>query len=271
MTEPRCSVETPQQPCRRRALLGLCSLPFAGRALAQTPPKTVLRVGFLRDYLPYSFIDAQGRVQGFDVEVAQHMAQLLHGQLEIVTDAFAGLARRLQLGELDWIGNQLLATPDNRRMFDLVRPAYASIQLSAIQHEDDIRDFLSLEELYGKQLGVLAQTGIEEQARGVLGKTVRAYTQIEHALKDLADKKLDVVLEENLIVDYFIEKRGWPLKVAAPFAAPTAVGLAVRKGDEAQRAQLSAMVGQMLRDGSLAKIAKRWFGYDVSRSRVGNS
>jgi cystine transport system substrate-binding protein len=264
MIEPRRLINSSQLLWRRRAWLGLLGLPLTDWAPAQTP--VVLRVGFLRDHQPYSFFDTQTRVQGFDVEVAQHIAEQLHGRLEIVTDSYSGLTRRLQAGEIDWIGNQLLATPDNRKNFDLVRPAYASIQLSAIQHEDDERDFLSLEELKGKQLGVLAQAGIQYQTRGAL--TVRPYTQIEQALKDLADKKLDAVLEENLIVDYLIAKHGWPLKVAAPFAAPSPVGLAVRKGDEARRAQLSATVAQMLRDGSLARIAKRWFGYDVSRSRV---
>lgn len=256
-------------PTRRQWLLA--ALATACGHPAQAAEGQVLRVGFLKDYLPFSFVDPQGRLQGFDVDVARQLAVVLQIRIEFVPDTFKGLTRRLAEGDIQWIGNQLLATPDNRRTFDLVRPAYASVQLCAIQHEDDLRDFLTLEDLYGQRLGVLAQTGTEEQARGVLGHTVQAYVNIEQALKDLVDKKLDVVLEENLIVDYYILKNDWPLKVAAPFAAPLTVGMAVRKGDGARQSQLSLGVGQMLKDGSLRTIAKRWFGYDVSRSRVSHS
>ena len=239
--------------------------------LAQTGDAEILRIGFLRDYLPFSHVDATGRLLGFDVDVARHLALVLRQRVEFVPDTIKGLIQRMERADIHWIGNQLLATPDNRRLFDLVRPAYASIQLSVIQHEDDARDFLSLEDFVGKRLGVLAQTGVEEQAQAVLGKTVHAYPRIEDALKDLVSKKLDAVLEENLIADYHIEKNSWPLKVAAPMAAPLAVGMAVRKGDESRRTQLSAAIDQMLKDGSLSRIAHRWFGYDVSRSRVGHS
>lgn len=252
---------------RRTWMLGVAGL-WTGLSAAQPAAQRAFRVGFLRDYLPFSFAPEPGAAQGFDVEVNTHLVALMHGQIEVVTDSFRGLTQRLARGEIDWIGNQLLATPENRRVFDLVRPPYASVQLSVIQHEDDARDFLSLEDLYGRQLGVLVQTGIEEQARGVLGNSVRGYTHIEQALMDLAAQKLDAVLEENLIVDYYIEKHHLPLKVAAPFAAPLAVGLAVRKGDEVRRVELAAHISNMLKDGAIAKISRRWFGYDVSRSRV---
>ncbi|MBM3386186.1 MAG: transporter substrate-binding domain-containing protein, partial [Betaproteobacteria bacterium] len=231
----------------------------------------LLRVGVLKDYLPFSVVDAQGRLSGFDVDVTSHLATLMHLRVEFVPDTLKGLTQRLAQGDIQWIGNQLLATPENRRLFDLVQPAYASIQLSVIQHENDSRDFLSLEDLFGQRLGVLALTGTAQQAKGVLGHTVRPYLRIEDALEDLVQGKLDAVLEENLIVDYYIEKMNWPLKVAAPFAAPMKVGLAVRKGDQARNSQLSWAVRLMLKDGSLSPIAHRWFGYDVSRFRVGHS
>ena len=123
----------------------------------------------------------------------------------------------------------------------------------------------------GKRLGVLAQTGIEDQARGALGKSVVAYARIDEALKDLAAKKLDVVLEENLIAEYYIERDGLPVKVTAPFAAPIAVGLVVRKGEREMQDKLAEAVKTMLKDGSFKTISEKWFGYDVSHRRSGHA
>ena len=228
-------------------------------------------VGFLSHYPPFSFRDRDGSLKGFDLDVMQRLCTIMGVNLVRVPEGMATLSQKLRAGQIDWIGNQLLATSENRREFDFVRPSYASIQLTSVQHEDDNRDFLSLDDLVGKKLGVLAKTGIEDQARGALGKSVLAYARIEDALKDLAEKKLDVVLEENLIAEYYIERDALPVKVTAPFASPIAVGLAVRKGQRDMQAKLSDAVKTMLSDGSLKAISEKWFGYDVSRSRMGHA
>lgn len=268
MTELRV-MPTPDLVRRRHLawLLSLSAWPLGAMAQEGRTPK----VGFLRSYEPFSHVDDKGQLRGFDVDVMARLCELMQWRMEPVVDGLAGLMHRLQAGEIAWLGNQLLMTPENRRQLDFVRPAYASIQLCSIQHENDERDFLSLEDLYGKRLGVLARTGVEEQARGVLGRSVRAYDDIAEALRELAAKKLDLVLEENLIADYHIEKLRLPLKVAAPFAAPTPVGLGVRKGDREQQEQLSRAVRQLLADGSLRRISQQWFGYDVSRSRTSHT
>ena len=246
----------------------LCTAPISGLK-AQTT--NAVNVGFLSHYPPFSFKMPDGSLQGFDLDVMNRLCDIMGLSLFAVPEGMAGLSRKLRSGQIDWIGNQLLLTPENRREFDFVRPSYASIQLSSVQHEDDNRDFLSLDDLVGKKLGVLAQTGVEEQARGALGKSVVGYSQIEEALKDLAAKKLDAVLEENLIVEYFIERHGLPVKVTAPFAAPLSVGLPVRKGQTQMQAKLSEAVKTMLKDGSFKSISEKWFGFDVSRARVGHA
>ncbi len=246
----------------------LSSLPLS---LAWAQSESSVSVGFLSHYPPFSFRDADGMLKGFDLEVMQRLCAIMGVKLLPVSEGMALLSQKLRSSEIAWIGNQLLATPENRREFDFVRPSYASIQLTSVQHEDDQRDFLSLDDLVGKKLGVLAQTGIEEQARGALGKSVIAYTRIDQALKDLAAKKLDAVLEENLIAEYYIERDALPVKVTAPFSSPISVGLAVRKGQNDVQQKLAEAVRTMLKDGSLKAISEKWFGYDVSRARVGHS
>lgn len=244
---------------------------FGALPQAMAQPAVSVSVGFLSHYPPFSFRDRDGTLKGFDLDVMQRLCAIMGVGLVQVPEGMATLSQKLRAGQIDWIGNQLLATPENRREFDFVRPSYASIQLASVQHEDDNRDFLSLDDLVGKRLGVLAQTGIEDQARGALGKSVVAYSRIEDALKDLASKKLDAVLEENLIAEYYIERDALPVKVTAPFASAIPVGLAVRKGHRQTQDKLAQAVTTMLKDGSFKAISEKWFGYDVSKARVGHA
>lgn len=264
----------PFNPGRRHWLQSLALMPIVTAAparaqqLTPTPPGPPCRIGFIRHYEPFSFLDANDHLIGFDVDVCRRLCQLLGRPMQIVAGTPSALQTGLQTGALDWLGNQLLITPDNRRKYDFVQPAYANIQLSCVQHEDDQRDFLSLDDLVGKRLGVLAGTGVEEQARAALGNSVIGFEHIEQGLYALAQQKVDAVLEENLIAEYYIEQHRWPIKVTAPFAAPHTLGLPVRKGDQATRQQLATAIETLLRDGSLKTISERWFGYDVSRRQV---
>ena len=228
----------------------------------------VLRVGVSAHYKPFSFME--GQLQGFDVDVLVRLADILQVELQIQVEGMAVLQKKLATGDIAVIGNQLVTTPENRRQFDFVR-SYASNQLVCVQHEGDHRDFLSLDDLLGKKLGVLANTGVEEQARGALGKTVMPFAAIDLAFRALADQQLDAVLEESLIADFYIERDALPIKVTAPFAAPLSAGWAVRKGNKALAERLSAGVQTLLRDGSFKPISGRWFGYDVSRPNVSHS
>lgn len=251
-----------------RLSLVMLSTHFTSSLSAQSLGDDVLRVGVLAHYKPFSFID--GQLQGFDVDVLSRLAAIMKLQLKIHADGMANLQKKLQADEISVIGNQLLPTPENRRLFDFAKP-YASNQLVCVQHEDDARDFLSLDDLFGKKLGVLANTGVEEQAKGVIGKTVVPFQSIDQALKQLADKKLDAVLEESLIADFYIERDGLPVKITSPFAPPMASGLAVRKGNKEMASRLTAAIHTLLSDGSFKAISTRWFGYDVSRSNVSHS
>ncbi len=250
--------------------LALCTPVSVLPALAQPPGLEggVLQVGVLTHYKPFSFVD--GYLQGIAVDVLNRLAAMLRVDLKIQTEGMADLEKKLSSGEIAVIANQLLSTPENRRQFDFVR-AYAANQLVCVQHEDDRRDFLSLDDLLGKKLGVLANTGVEDQARGALGKSVLPFQSIDLAFRQLAEKKLDAVIEESLIADFYIERDGLPIKVTSPFAPPLSAGWAVRKGNKVLAQRLSEAVQTLLSDGSFKPISAKWFGYDVSRPSVSHT
>ena len=254
---------------RRQCLKMALGLAWAGPAVTTSAQsiKPRMKVGFIAHYQPYSFLQADGSLTGFDVEVVKALLDASGFEMVPVTDSLTQLRKKLRDSEIDFIGNQLLRTPENRRQFDFVN-SYATIQLVTVLHEDDDRDFLSLENFLGKNLGVLSSTGIDEQARGVLGKTVRGFERIEDALRALAERKLDAVLEENLIAEYFIERDELPLKVGTPFAAPIRAGLAVPKGNKNLENRLNEAVKNLVKAPRFKAISSRWFGYDVSRPLV---
>jgi len=114
--------------------------------------ETSITVGFLNNYLPFSFLDSQGQLKGFDVDVVSRLADVMGVKLTVVSEGMAQLNKKIKAGDVVFLGNQLLATPENRREYDFVKP-YATLQMVSVLHEDDTRDFLSLDDFLAKTRG----------------------------------------------------------------------------------------------------------------------
>lgn len=252
---------------RRIWLKSSVSLLFASGMVARAAEPAVLRVGFIANYEPFSFLKNDGRLAGFDVDTVEALLASLGMQMQAVTARYGRLRELAKAGQIDMVGNQLLMLAENRSLFEFVRP-YAFNSLVCVQHEDDERDFLSLDDFVGRRLGVLRNSGMEAQARGALGPSVVGYDHTDQALAALGKKQIDAVLEESLIVEYLLERDGLPLKVGAPFTAPQKQGLAVVRGNPLLSKKLSESIPTLTRSPEFRKISSRWFGYDVSKPRV---
>lgn len=227
----------------------------------------ILRVGFIAHHEPFSFAGQNRQLVGFDVEVVHALLASMGWQMQAESGRLEQLRQKIRAGELDLLGNQLLIVPENRRWFDFVQP-YVSMRLVCVQHQDDERDFFSLDDFVGKRLGVLRDTGIEQQVRAALGSGTVPFDRIELAFAALGERKLDAVLEENLIAEYHIERDGLPLRLGAPMTAAHKVGLAVAKGNKTLQQALSEGLAKWVKDPEFARISRRWFGYDVSKPNV---
>jgi Na+/H+-dicarboxylate symporter/ABC-type amino acid transport substrate-binding protein len=76
-----------------------------------------LRVGYLPDSLPWAFVNEQGEVTGFDIELANQMARDLEVKLEIVRIDFEEINELLESGQIDIVMSGLVRTPDRLRKY----------------------------------------------------------------------------------------------------------------------------------------------------------
>jgi ABC-type amino acid transport substrate-binding protein len=83
----------------------------------------VLKVGMEVGYPPMEYLDDDGLTEiGFDVELAQKMAEKLGLELEIVNTAWDGIFAALEKGEFDMIMSSVSITPERQEKFILTAP-----------------------------------------------------------------------------------------------------------------------------------------------------
>lgn len=239
------------------------------RRLAAGDMPLPLRVGFITPYPPFSAIDAaRDQLDGFDVQVVQAWAKQERHTLQTHSGQAPQVLAWLAQGQIDFIGNQLLATPDMRERF-IFAQGYVDLRLILCQREADDRDFLSLEDFLGHKLGVLVDTAADAQGSAVLGPDVRRFNSTQAGLEALLAGDIDAFIDESLILDHLIFKHDLALKTTTPFSPPIRTGWAVTPKNRALREHLNQGVAWLKSSGALRGISEAWFGYDVSQKRAG--
>lgn len=261
----------PKGILHRRAFclaIGLATLALPVRAQGDGT-RAPLTVGFVNNYPPFSYVDQNDNtLHGFDVEINKALAQVWNQTFTHRVGSAAQLLKWLRTGDIDLIGNQLLATPTLRQEFKLTH-GFVNLQLIVCQREDDDRDFLTLEDFQGYKLGVLSGTAVDEQGSVVLGSDVIRFDAATQALDALMRNQVDAVIDENLILDHLIFKQNLPLKTTTPFSGPIRSGWVFAGDNSGLRDRFTEGLKVLRASGRIRPISEKWFGYDVSQRRVG--
>jgi cystine transport system substrate-binding protein len=246
--------------------LTFASLPSrAADLLTVAQARGTLRVGMEGSYPPFSFIDpATGQMTGYDAGVANLLVAQLGLKLELVptewVDMFAGLAA----GKYDVIISQVIITPKRLQLLDFSEP-YTYSQAQLLLRKYDTVAYTSLAALKGKTVGVAKGSNYETQVLAVPGIKVRSYPAAPENLQDLAFGRIDAVLNDSLMVAYLLRQSALPIKPGPMVGSGERIGVAFRKGNPQLKAAINRALAQAHADGSLTRLARKWFAQDASR------
>ena len=239
----------------------------AADLLDEVRQRGTLRVAVEGTYPPFNFKDAQGRLTGFDVEIAEGLAARLGVKAAFSTTEWSAILAGLQAGRYDIIVNQVAATDERRKTFDFTQP-YVVSSAQLIVRADDTRRLASPEDLRGKRIGVGQGSNYATLARGIPGADVRVYPGAPEYLQDLAANRIDVALNDSLLIPYLAEKTRLPVKAGAPLGPLERNAIPFRKGNPKFAQALDKALADMKADGSVRQISVKWFGRDVSQPPV---
>jgi ABC-type amino acid transport substrate-binding protein len=120
--------------------------PLAGGRLARIERDRLLRVCYVRDILPFAFVNEESRLVGFDVEMAHLLARELDVRLELVRVSRARLAAQLNGGTCDLAMTGLAITTERAREMAFSIP-YLDTTLAFVVEDHRRQEFGSWETL----------------------------------------------------------------------------------------------------------------------------
>lgn len=107
--------------------------------LAEIQAAGKIVMGTSADYAPFEFhaqIDGTDTIVGFDISLAQKVADALGVELEVVDMAFDNLLLGLDNGDFDFVMATLSSTPERAEQVDFTTPYYKGGQVILVRAED---------------------------------------------------------------------------------------------------------------------------------------
>jgi cystine transport system substrate-binding protein len=218
----------------------------------------VLRVGFEGTYPPFNFLNDDQKYDGFDVDISKEIAKRLGAETEFVATKWESLIGGLKSDKFDIIIAQMTVTEERKKSVDFTDPYV--VTGSVLITREDTDGITKLEDIKGKNVGVGGGTTFEEVANSVNGANVKTYKAVNDYIADLMNKRLDVIINDQLLMSYNIKENNLPLKVSSDIVNKDEIGMAIQKDNEDFVKEVNQILGDMKEDGTYSGIYKKWFG-----------
>jgi polar amino acid transport system substrate-binding protein len=246
-------------------LLAVFSISYADDGSWDTVKKAgVLVIGLDDAFPPMGFRIEDGTLTGFDIEVAEETGKRLGVEIKWQPTAWAGVIHSLNSKKFDCIWNGMTITDERSEKVDFTKPYIMDGQIAVVRF-DETR-FKSPADLSGQIVGVQKGSSAVKAVEKLEtpAKEVKEYNDNPMALLDLEAKRLDAVVIDNVVGRYTVAKRLGKFKTLPGFISKEPFGIAFRKDDDSLRAKVQETIDAMVKDGTMAKISKKWFGEDIT-------
>ena len=222
-------------------------------------------VGLEGDWAPWSYVDENDELTGYDVEVAKAIADKLGVEIQIVPGEWDGLFAGMDAGRYDMVVNGVEVTEERADKYDFSTPyAYIRTALIVKGDNDSIKTF---EDLKGKKTANSIASTYMNLAESY-GATCYGVSTLDETLTMVLQGRVDATL--NAIVsftDYMAQHPDSNLKVVATTEEASNVAIPMRKGDETAslREAVNKAIDELREDGTLSELSTHFFGEDISK------
>lgn len=234
-----------------------------------------LRIGIEGEYPPFSEVDQQGKLIGFDVDIAKALCADLKRDCELVQISWDGLIPALKAKKIDAIIASMSATEERLKSVDFTKPYYANIGRIVMPEAQaaELTDDNLLEKISGKVIGVQRATIHDLYAtqkwKNVV-KEIKRYNSQDDVNLDLVAGRVDFTMADQVALSngFLHLEQGKGYAFAAPKIIDRAVygpgvSIAVRKGEESLRDSLSQAILNIRASGVYQEINARYFTFDI--------
>lgn len=218
----------------------------------------VVRIGVFSDKPPFGYLDAQGKNQGFDVEIAKHVAKDLLGdenKVEFVLTEAANRVEYLKADKVDIIFANFTVTPERKEVVDFAQP-YLKVALGVVSPKSKpITDIVQLkDQIVLVNKGTTADTFFSKLHPEVKLQKYEQNTETFDALKD--GRGVALAHDNLLVLAWAKENPNYTVGITS-LGDQELIAPAVKKGDKELLDWLNQDLDQLAKEGVIQQAYEK--------------
>ena len=241
-----------------------------GAAQADAKDWKKVRIGVEGAYPPFSEVTADGKLVGFDIDIANALCEEMKVECELVTQDWDGIIPALQARKYDAIVASMSITEERKEKVDFTNKYYNTPAKFVRKKGSGIE--ITKEGLKGKTVGVQRATIHDNFVTEVYGSEVevKRYGTQDEAYLDMVAGRLDLLLADSVALDggFLQTEDGKNYEFVGPdFSDPKyfgdGAGIALRKDDDDLREMFNAAIEAIRANGKYKAIQDKYFDFNV--------
>ena len=254
---------------RRLIAVAIVAIMFFGTSVSAKEWKKI-RVGVEGAYPPFSWVEPNGTLKGFDIEIAMALCKEIGAECVLVTQDWDGIIPALLARKYDAIIASMSITEERKKKVAFSEKYYNTPAKFARKKGSGIT--ISKAGLKGKSVGVQRATIHDNFITGEFGNDVeiKRYGTQDEAYLDALAGRVDLLLADSIAMEAGFLKtdngKGWEF-VGKGYSDPKyfgdGAGVALRKGNSDLAKLFNKAIKSIRANGVYKKINDKYFPFDV--------
>lgn len=229
--------------------------------------KGTLVVGVRPDLPRLGLRTADGRFEGFDIDVARYIVERLGKKVRFVPVRAADRIPVLEKGKADLVLATLSVTPERKTKIAFAGPYFTSYQDVMVRAGE--RGVTKLRDLKGRKFCAVQGADTAQRLTAVTGMTASLVPAADYdqCMKMIKSRAVDAITTNDVILAGLIRREGTGFRLVNARISEQNTGVGIRRGDPDGCEALNKAITTMYQDGTAAKLVAKWFagsGLDMS-------
>lgn len=255
---------------RKVLVVALCMAAILTASMAGFAFAQKVKVGTEGAYPPFNYMNEEGKLVGFDIDIAKALCEEAGMDCEFVVVEWDGLIPALLAKKIDCIIASMSITEERKEKVDFTGKYYQTPARFVTKKGAGIE--ISKEGLKGKTVGVQRATVSENFIRDNFGDVmdIKSYAKQEEANMDLVAGRLDLVFADQVVLlgGFIQTEDGKDYEFVGPSYLDEqwfgeGIGIAVRKGEGELLDAFNKAIKAIRDNGTYQEINKTYFDFDL--------
>lgn len=210
-------------------------------------------------YPPFNYIDENGEVIGFDVDIANALAEKIGVKAKAITTQWDGIIGGLKSKRFDTIIGSMAITEERVKEISFTEPYYYDGAQFFAKADNN---YNSISDLKDGEVGVVTGTTFHDELKGM--DNIKEILQFESDIENFiatADGRSDGLVTSRFVGIQAPEEYNLVPVGSLLYTEHIAIGL--RKEDEELLNKLNKALEEIIADGTYEDISNHWFGRNI--------